>query len=367
MIYALIAWLAGYDGYFIPSGVGESYIEHNVPYMPLRTTSALLSTLTVPAVYLILQESACSVPACLTAASLLALDNAHISMTRMFYLDSILGLSTACSLLFFIKFLKQHKKPMSTSWYMWLLLTGAALSFTISTKYTGAFTFVTVGFGVILDLWKLYDIRNPRAVNIPNFFAHVAARAFALIVVPFVLYLLWFWINLLVLTVAGAGNDFMSVEFQQTLRYKHNIWKRTTLPFHQKYLELQDVMLDSILTRAPIHPYESRPYHWPVALSAVSFWCSDEDRQQILQLANVVGWWIASSCVALVAVSMVSIPLLEARGLVLVSCSKSLHHYLYSVLIRILQRRVLFSTILPAFSRLHGRCTTFHSLQWDAS
>lgn len=46
---------------------------------------------------------------------------------------------------------------------------------------------------------------------------HFLARAVALILLPLVLYLFFFWIHLTILTKSGTGDTFMSPAFQETL------------------------------------------------------------------------------------------------------------------------------------------------------
>jgi dolichyl-phosphate-mannose--protein O-mannosyl transferase len=49
------------------------------------------------------------------------------------------------------------------------------------------------------------------------FWQHFAARAFGLILVPFVVYLSFFWIHFRILIYSGPGDNFMSPGFQETL------------------------------------------------------------------------------------------------------------------------------------------------------
>jgi dolichyl-phosphate-mannose-protein mannosyltransferase len=98
----------------------------------------------------------------------------------------------ACSLLCYIKFSKLKNQAFSQKWWIWLFLTGLALSSGIFTKYAGLFAFSTVGTAVIIDLWELFDIASHRAVSMPEFVKHVIARAFALLVIPFMLFLFRF-------------------------------------------------------------------------------------------------------------------------------------------------------------------------------
>ncbi|OAA48750.1 mannosyltransferase PMTI [Metarhizium rileyi] len=71
-----------------------------------------------------------------------------------------------------------------------------------------------------------------------------------------------------------------------------------TLPFLRKWFELQRAMFyhNSKLTSS--HPYASHPYQWPFLLRGVSFWTHNDTRQQIYFLGNPLGWWLASSLLA---------------------------------------------------------------------
>jgi len=49
------------------------------------------------------------------------------------------------------------------------------------------------------------------------------------------------------------------------------------------------------------HPYASEPFVWPFLLRGVSFWTQNDTRQQIYFLGNPLGWWLASSLLAVYA------------------------------------------------------------------
>ncbi|KAJ8129320.1 hypothetical protein O1611_g4312 [Lasiodiplodia mahajangana] len=218
LLFALMGWLVGYDGHFHFENIGDSYISNKVPYVAFRAMPALLGSLTVSVVFLIMWESAYSLPACIVAAGLVLLDNAHIGQTRLILLDATLVLAMACSLLCYIKFYKLRHEAFSRKWWKWLILTGFALSCDISTKYVGLFAFVTIGSAVIIDLWELLDVKRPGgALNLQQFGYHFAARAVGLIILPFLFYLFWFQVHFAILTRSGPGDDFMTPEFQETL------------------------------------------------------------------------------------------------------------------------------------------------------
>ena len=217
-MFAFAGWLVGYDGAFLFDNIGDSYVTNKVPYVAYRSMPALMGALTVCTVFSIMWESGYSLPACIVATSLVLFDNAHVGQTRLILLDATLVLFMALSVLCYIRFYKLRHDPFGRKWWKWLLLTGISMSCVISTKYVGAFTFFSIGVPVMIDLWDLLDINRRRgALSLPVFGKHFAARAFSLVVVPFLMYLFWFQIHFAILTRSGPGDNFMTPEFQETL------------------------------------------------------------------------------------------------------------------------------------------------------
>ncbi|KAI9690739.1 MAG: hypothetical protein M1820_009836 [Bogoriella megaspora] len=218
LLFAFAGWIVGYNGEFLFDNIGDSYITNGVPYTAYRSMPALMGSFTVSTVFLIMWESGYSLPACITAASLVLFDNAHIGQTRLILLDAGLVFAMALSVLCYIRFYKLRHVPFSRKWWKWLLLTGVALSCVISTKYVGVFTFFSIGVPVMIDLWGLLDInRRQGALTLPEFGKHLGARVIGLIIVPFFFYLFWFQVHFAILSRSGPGDDFMTPEFQETL------------------------------------------------------------------------------------------------------------------------------------------------------
>ncbi|KAH8732906.1 Dolichyl-phosphate-mannose-protein mannosyltransferase-domain-containing protein [Phaeosphaeriaceae sp. PMI808] len=466
LLFALAGWLVGYKGDFLFENIGDSYITNKVPYVAYRAMPASLGALTVPIVFLIMWESGYSLPACVTAAGLMLLDNAHIGQTRLILLDASLIFFMALSVLSYIRFYKLRHEPFGRKWWKWLLLTGVNLSCVISIKYVGVFTFFSIGVPVAIDLWDLMDVkRRQGALSLPEFGKHFAARVVGLIIVPFLLYLFWFQVHFSILTRSGPGDDFMTPEFQETLSdnmmtlqsvgidyydsitlrhketkiylhshtdryplryddgrvssqgqqvtgYPHNdtnnhwqilpskalpsetgqreeangdryndtlfeikadkgkgdfntmsthfklvhvpskvaMWTHTSplpdwaykqaeingnknvqqssnvwyvddipslpaedprnkkearqvksLGFLRKWIELQRAMFYHNNALTSSHPYASQPISWPFLLRGVSFWTHNDTREQIYFLGNPIGWWLASSLLAVFA------------------------------------------------------------------
>lgn len=251
-----MGWLVGYDGHFHFENIGDSYVANKVPYVAFRALPAILGSLTVSVVYLIMWESGYSLPACIVAAGLILLDNAHIGQTRLILLDATLVFTMACSLLCYIKFYKQRHEPFSRKWWKWMILTGFALSCDISTKYVGVFAFVTIGSAVAIDLWDLLDLNRPRgALSLHEWAKHFAARAFGLIIMPFLFYLFWFELHFSILTRSGPGDDFMTPEFQETLSDNVMLANAITINYYDS------ITIRHKETKTYLH---SHPDHYPL-------------------------------------------------------------------------------------------------------
>jgi dolichyl-phosphate-mannose-protein mannosyltransferase len=76
LLFALMGWFVGYDGHFKFENIGDSYIANGVPYVAFRAMPAMLGAMTVPVVFLTMQESGYSLPAAITAAILVLFGNA---------------------------------------------------------------------------------------------------------------------------------------------------------------------------------------------------------------------------------------------------------------------------------------------------
>lgn len=217
MLIAFIGYLRGYDGSFKFDDIGLPYNDtNNAPFIAYRSFNALLGTLTVPIVFNTMKELNCKAITCAFASLLIALDNAHITETRLILLDATLLISIAMTIYCYVVFYKaQLKAPFSKSWYLWLFLTGVSLSFVISTKYVGMLTYAMIGIAVLVNLWQLLDI--DAGLSIKQFTRHFVKRLSGLIIAPFLIYLFWFYIHFAVLNKSGPGDSFMPYEFQETL------------------------------------------------------------------------------------------------------------------------------------------------------
>ncbi|KIL69243.1 glycosyltransferase family 39 protein [Amanita muscaria Koide BX008] len=215
LLIGMAGWFVGFNGQFLFENIGDSYTANHVPYVGMRAFLALLGSLTVPIVYAIMKESGYSTVIATFSAILILLDNAHISQSRLILLDAILLFFLSLTIYAYIRFRKLRHRQFTIEWYTWLVLTGTFMACTWASKVNGILAVFTIGIAVLIDLWDILDIKKGNSMD--YFWRHFKARAIGLIVIPFILYLFFFWVHFAVLTTSGPGDSFMSPAFQETL------------------------------------------------------------------------------------------------------------------------------------------------------
>ncbi|EPQ27011.1 uncharacterized protein PFL1_05295 [Pseudozyma flocculosa PF-1] len=253
LLNAAAGYLAGFDGSFEFDNIGDDYIANRVPYVRMRALPAVIGSLQVPLVYAIMRQSGYAPAIGAFSASLLLLDNAHIAQDRLILLDAPLILFMMLSLYSYIRFHKLRYNDFTRRWWAWLTATGVSLALTMSCKMVGLFTFITVGGAVVVDLWRIMDIRRGHSMR--HVARHFCARALCLIVLPFCVYLFWFWVHFAILVRSGPGDTFMSSEFQQTLVGNPMLSEAREVHYYDR------VNMMHKATRAYLH---SHPERWPL-------------------------------------------------------------------------------------------------------
>uniref|UniRef100_A0A452USJ5 Dolichyl-phosphate-mannose--protein mannosyltransferase n=1 Tax=Ursus maritimus TaxID=29073 RepID=A0A452USJ5_URSMA len=203
MLLALGGYLGGFDGNFLWNRIGAEY-SSNVPVWSLRLLPALTGALSVPMAYQILLELGFSHCAAMGAALLMLIENALITQSRLMLLESVLIFFNLLAVLSYLK-------PFSLSWWFWLMLTGVACSCAVGVKYVGVFTYLLVLAVASVHAWHLIGDRT---------LSHVGAaveQAAALLVVPALMYLLFFYVHLILVYRSGPHDQVMSSAFQASL------------------------------------------------------------------------------------------------------------------------------------------------------
>ncbi|RLV87608.1 Dolichyl-phosphate-mannose--protein mannosyltransferase 1 [Meyerozyma sp. JA9] len=211
MLLAAVSSMAGYDGEFLFKNIGDTF-EGNTPYYYMRLFPAVLGVFTVLLCYLTLRHSGCRPLVCLATASLLAIENANVTISRYILLDSPLMFFIAASIYALKKF--ETQSPFSIGWFKSLFACGLALGLAVSSKWVGLFTIAWVGISCVFQLWFVI---GDLTVSAKKVFWHIALRGSILLGVPAVLYYAFFVVHFQVLTNDGDGSAFMSSAFRSTL------------------------------------------------------------------------------------------------------------------------------------------------------
>ncbi|XP_069870975.1 protein O-mannosyl-transferase 1 isoform X1 [Dipodomys merriami] len=214
MLLALGGYLGGFDGNFLWNRIGEEYTS-NVPVWSLRLLPALAGALSVPMAYQIVSELHFSHCAAMGAALLVLIENALITQARLMLMESLLIFFNLLAVLSYLKFFNcQRHSPFSLCWWLWLMLTGVACSCAVGIKYMGIFTYFLVLGVAAVHAWQLIGDQTLTNVCVC---CHLLARAVALLVIPVVLYLLFFYVHLMLLYRSGPHDQVMSSAFQASL------------------------------------------------------------------------------------------------------------------------------------------------------
>ncbi|KAJ8968136.1 hypothetical protein NQ317_007862 [Molorchus minor] len=113
-----------------------------------------------------------------------------------------------------VKVSSKRTKEFSVKWWFWILFTGIMLACCISVKFVGLFVVLLVGFMTVADLWNILgDVSRP----VTDTLKHLMARGLCLIVLPTLLYVVFFYIHLRTLNKSGNGDGFYSSAFQSQL------------------------------------------------------------------------------------------------------------------------------------------------------
>jgi dolichyl-phosphate-mannose-protein mannosyltransferase len=119
-----------------------------------------------------------------------------LTLNQYILLDPILLFFISGATFGMVKFRTFHDRPFSAEWWIWLSLTGGMLGGAFSVKFVGLFVILLVGANTVEQLWDILgDLKQPISYTLKHF----VARAFCLIAIPIVLYILFFYIHLKVL------------------------------------------------------------------------------------------------------------------------------------------------------------------------
>ncbi|KAG0218496.1 hypothetical protein BGX31_011584 [Mortierella sp. GBA43] len=185
-----ICALSNYNGSFAFGNIGDPYPGW-VPYVSMRTANAFLGALCAPMAYVTLKASGHGAIASSIAAVLVTFENALTANNRLAVLDAPLMFFTAAAIMSWNLFVKQTAWSFTGKRWMWLFLTGVAMSGAMSVKLAGISGAATISVLSLEHLWSLTQETPGRRLWIKQ----LAARTGCLLALPLVIYLSLFKVH----------------------------------------------------------------------------------------------------------------------------------------------------------------------------
>ncbi|KAG9261871.1 protein O-mannosyl-transferase 1 [Astyanax mexicanus] len=211
MILALGGYLGGFDGNFVWNRIGAEYTS-NVPVWTLRVIPALAGSLCVPLGYLLMVELGFTHLTALGASVLLLLENSLIVQSRFMLLESVLIFFLLLAVVSYLRFYNAPNNSLCR--WLWLILSGASCAFAVGLKYMGLFTYLLLLGLAAVHTWHVI---GDKTLSNVSFYCYVVARFLALVVLPVVMYLGFFYVHLTLLYHSGPHDQMMSSAFQASL------------------------------------------------------------------------------------------------------------------------------------------------------
>ncbi|KAI8594695.1 Dolichyl-phosphate-mannose-protein mannosyltransferase-domain-containing protein, partial [Dissophora ornata] len=235
LLAAISSTVADYSGTFAFENTGDAY-PHDLPYVHMRVAMALLGALCAPMAYMTLKAKGQSTNTATVATILIAFDNALTANNRLMVLEPLLMFFSALSFMSWIMFTNQSPRPFSAVWWMWLTTTGLAVSGALSTKASGIFAFMAIGFLAARDSWSLAANRSVNNVLLAK---HCIPHIALLVALPVITYIYFFQFHFNLQTFQPSTTNYAQDDYDLNL---------LTYPFRNSL--------------SP--PYESEPELYPI-------------------------------------------------------------------------------------------------------
>ena len=163
LIFAGVARLFGFDGWFNFDKIGATFALSNVPYIAMRSVSAICGALTALMVYAILVEMRFSIQSCILGAAMIVFDNALVTQSRFILLDSQLICYIVTTCYCWVKFRSHTDKPFSGNWWRWLCGTGVGIGFAFGVKFVGLLMMGAIGICTLCDVWDASSLKRTKS------------------------------------------------------------------------------------------------------------------------------------------------------------------------------------------------------------
>ncbi|KAM0680045.1 Protein O-mannosyltransferase 2 [Glugoides intestinalis] len=213
MLTALSGWLYGQSKDFEFSS--KDQFPQSFDYVGMRKFHAFIASFTPLFAYLTLREFGFSLRRAFLLSFLFIFENGVVSISRLILLDShLLSFTAGCvyflARLFMRDSYKIGQKPESRTN---LILLGVLIGCVMSVKWVGLLATSQIGLYIAADLYFKLAFMKPR-----EFIQCFMRRVIFLIMLPFAIYTLFFYIHFLIVNKSGNDDGFMSSQFQLSLK-----------------------------------------------------------------------------------------------------------------------------------------------------
>lgn len=220
LLVALSGYIAGFKGNFKFES-GNSF-PNDCNYIFMRAFNSMFGILCTPLTYKTAMLMGYSQLTVWFITLQVTFEMISLILSRFILLDSMLLFFTVQCFycLVHIHRLRMENKLISLSGVKWLLLAGFSIGCVCSIKWVGILVTALIGLYIIYDLliktYQLTSVKYPILVS--KYLTHWIMRIIALIMVPFIIYIVCFKIHFALLTKSGTGDGSVSSLLQASLK-----------------------------------------------------------------------------------------------------------------------------------------------------
>lgn len=217
MLCGLSEWLVGYNASSNPDYKFESGSTYpdDINFYGMRLFQVLFSSSITPIAWYSCQALGMNSLTAYLVTLLVCLDSSFIVLGKFVLLDSFLLFFTGTTFLALAQ-VNKYRSFEGKTWKvdLWYLILGSSIGCVCSVKWVGLFVTAVVGIYTLVDLWaKLWDAKFKTWIYIKYWIRRIVF----LIIIPSLLYALFFKIHLDLLYLAGEGSGSMNSLFQANM------------------------------------------------------------------------------------------------------------------------------------------------------
>lgn len=216
MLCGLSEHIVGYDAYknWDYEFASGSLFPEGTNYWGMRLFQVVFSSLVVPMTGSIMRTLGFSLWTQALVTLMVALENSFIVLGKFVLLDSFLMFFSTAVVLCLAKVHYYRKREGSLPWIAWMWLLGINIGCVCSVKWVGLFVTAVVGVYTVVDLWlQTWKVLKGR-MDVVDYGASWVSRVLCLIVLPMMLYMVFFKIHFDLLYKPGDGSGAMNTLFQ---------------------------------------------------------------------------------------------------------------------------------------------------------